>query len=371
MRHALRPRLPWACALWLACSPLGATAAGFDCNRASTPTEQAVCADPVLQQRDGELAQAYRQALTATGWPAELKADQQAWLKRRDACGTRTECLRSVYAARLAQLQPAAVRGSFDWAGRWSRVGDEPAELSLERAAASHGSTAHNSAPPHGGSLHDSPAQTYRLELNATAGANAGSLDGHASLEGDTLRLHDTPELPHCRMLLRRVHRQIELDASGDCGAGQGVSFAGRYLPQAAAAALPAPGLLDLGLVRDAADDRALRLLLGRDYGELVERMNLHSTLTDLDGFGATVTDGFVRGLANAMRAVLMQAPHGRLWVAIRGFDAHDRDEIRYYTSVADWIDRLPQTVQHWRGADDPVPVRLMSADGKPLLRTP
>ncbi|MBK8457102.1 MAG: DUF1311 domain-containing protein [Phyllobacteriaceae bacterium] len=90
-----------------------AQAAGFDCAKAKSPTEKAICADKLLSELDGHLARYYTVAAEAVGDGAAcLKADQRQWVKSvRDACGVKTACLKSAYLKRLATfdgLQPGA-----------------------------------------------------------------------------------------------------------------------------------------------------------------------------------------------------------------------------------------------------------------------
>ena len=63
--------------------PFVASAASFNCNRATKAAEFAVCANYELSQLDDELAVAYDQALGCSG----LKRNKQtAWLKVRNKC---------------------------------------------------------------------------------------------------------------------------------------------------------------------------------------------------------------------------------------------------------------------------------------------
>nr|WP_157504146.1 lysozyme inhibitor LprI family protein [Luteibacter rhizovicinus] len=66
-------------------APLVAHAAGFDCAKARTPSEKAVCASPKLSALDGKLADAFLTALKNHPDKADaLKLDQRHWLASRD-----------------------------------------------------------------------------------------------------------------------------------------------------------------------------------------------------------------------------------------------------------------------------------------------
>ena len=74
-----------ASAVLLLAAPLVAQAAGFDCAKAGTPSEKAVCASPKLSALDGKLADAFRTALKNHPDKADaLKLDQRHWLASRD-----------------------------------------------------------------------------------------------------------------------------------------------------------------------------------------------------------------------------------------------------------------------------------------------
>jgi uncharacterized protein YecT (DUF1311 family) len=85
----------------------------FDCAKAASPAEQAICAEPDLAGADATLADLYRQAMAARrGDPAAagaLRREQRAWLAARDqSCGGEVQCLKAALAARSAALIPAA-----------------------------------------------------------------------------------------------------------------------------------------------------------------------------------------------------------------------------------------------------------------------
>jgi uncharacterized protein len=103
-------------------------AASFDCAKAGTSFEKAICADPGLSMQDEVLAQAYATALggLSADAAAEVKAGQKAWLGFAErACsdeavpiaGTydseQTECLSSVFKGRIAALEASRMEGGY------------------------------------------------------------------------------------------------------------------------------------------------------------------------------------------------------------------------------------------------------------------
>ena len=78
----------------------------FDCGRASTEVEVAICRTPELAQLDRALSDAYsaqRNSASAIRAPA-LAAEQRAWLVQRDRCGGDVNCLSRMMTNRIAQL---------------------------------------------------------------------------------------------------------------------------------------------------------------------------------------------------------------------------------------------------------------------------
>ena len=88
--------------------------AGFDCARAATPVERAVCGNELLARGDLEMGALYRSLLAALrdGRAEQLRAGQRAWLRERNACGTGDAvdvvCIARQYAGRLAALSRLA-----------------------------------------------------------------------------------------------------------------------------------------------------------------------------------------------------------------------------------------------------------------------
>ncbi len=94
----------------LASVSLSAQAASFDCQKAATPTEQAICADNALSDRDSTLAERYQQliALLPEGEKNTLRSEQRSWLKQRNSCtsdiASLNACLGQQFTLREDQL---------------------------------------------------------------------------------------------------------------------------------------------------------------------------------------------------------------------------------------------------------------------------
>jgi uncharacterized protein YecT (DUF1311 family) len=96
-----------------------ASAASFDCARAGTPTEKAICKDSAISKLDGQAAAAFKTAQglwPAGNWSAYIRTEQRQWLKDRDGiCKADITCLKQDYARRLSFL----THPSLKWMGRY------------------------------------------------------------------------------------------------------------------------------------------------------------------------------------------------------------------------------------------------------------
>jgi uncharacterized protein len=93
---------------------LPAHSQSFDCTKAASPIETAICAAPALRDADTALARTYAQAIAATAGDAakaaDLRAAQRGWIVQRNAaCGAGAPeaiaaCLTSAYREHMAAL---------------------------------------------------------------------------------------------------------------------------------------------------------------------------------------------------------------------------------------------------------------------------
>lgn len=77
----------------------------FDCTRAGTPTEYAICGNPGLAQLDRQMADAYAEARAQAANPSIVADAQRSWMSQRNACRSDVDCLRASMQERLATLQ--------------------------------------------------------------------------------------------------------------------------------------------------------------------------------------------------------------------------------------------------------------------------
>ncbi|MDR2209533.1 MAG: hypothetical protein LBE22_11245 [Azoarcus sp.] len=109
-------------------------AAGFDCAKATSATEKAICTDNTLSRLDYLLFFAWTRASGID--PVAMKASQLQWLKQRDACGADTSCLSARYKERLAVLVNIPLPVDADQAGNRQEglIPENPEELTNANA---------------------------------------------------------------------------------------------------------------------------------------------------------------------------------------------------------------------------------------------
>ncbi len=111
----MRLRLLAAIAGLVAAPAFAQTGPSFDCGKASTSVERAICRDPGISAADGQMAAAYRKLVDGLNGAAreELQKDQARWLAGRDqACADGAReiaiCLKNRIENRLVNLRVMA-----------------------------------------------------------------------------------------------------------------------------------------------------------------------------------------------------------------------------------------------------------------------
>ncbi len=88
----------------LTCLTSFANSASFDCSKASSPLEKAICSNPNLSALDDQMAQAYKDARAKSSNQDQLKSDQITWIKGARQCASDSACIEKSYKERLATL---------------------------------------------------------------------------------------------------------------------------------------------------------------------------------------------------------------------------------------------------------------------------
>jgi len=97
-------------------------AASFDCTKASTFIEKAICSESDLSKLDDLLEKAYKKALIETANKKKLTSDQRDWLFNiRNKCQD-SNCIEKVYTERILTINKLTNNDNSFWPGVWNRV---------------------------------------------------------------------------------------------------------------------------------------------------------------------------------------------------------------------------------------------------------
>ncbi|MCP5233761.1 MAG: DUF1311 domain-containing protein [Zoogloeaceae bacterium] len=149
-------------AAFLGLTAFSASAASFDCAKASSRVEMAICASAELSRLDEVMAAAYAKAFASSADPESVKRGQRAWLlDMRNRCQDET-CLVAVYRQRTDTLRDS--------------VGGTPDEGAVQAAGA------HAERLPAGGGVppHSADADDPRDLVILFARTNAGAITSDA-----------------------------------------------------------------------------------------------------------------------------------------------------------------------------------------------
>lgn len=104
----------------------GAQAASFDCKKARSEEEKAVCASPELSKLDEDMAAAYKATLALMAGDnkriALFRKDQVDWVKERGRCGDTVPCLKDEYARRIRWLSNPAHQYAGEWVASKAKI---------------------------------------------------------------------------------------------------------------------------------------------------------------------------------------------------------------------------------------------------------
>lgn len=88
----------------LLCSSTLVSAASFNCSKAASANEIAICSDAELSNLDEVLAAAYKAARKSVADSKKLKSEQINWIKSLGTCDGNVACLITAYKSRLSIL---------------------------------------------------------------------------------------------------------------------------------------------------------------------------------------------------------------------------------------------------------------------------
>ena len=164
-----------------------ANAASFDCAKATTLVENAICSNPALSGLEDQMASLYSQALGQSANTKQFKEDQRAWLKKRNNCQSES-CIKQAYQERLSVLRSSTSNTAMQSP---SRPGECVTTKIVEKSTRFEGAIPGES----GGEIHVSLANNIGLYLTDIPhlaphiNANAYMARTHDFAKGDKVKL--------------------------------------------------------------------------------------------------------------------------------------------------------------------------------------
>ena len=110
-------------------------AASFDCNKAKSPVEKAICADSELSKLDEDLSQTYKLAVIEYPVANYLRIRQREWIKANSFCDKNkmVSCLKDRYKERIKKLSDVNKSQVYSNTNKFSyENGDAVAEIRRE-----------------------------------------------------------------------------------------------------------------------------------------------------------------------------------------------------------------------------------------------
>lgn len=189
-----------AVALVLAFAAGGSMAASFDCKKASSYAEKAICGDGYLSKVDEILAGSYKKAITQTENPDRLRELQREWIAERDQCTTQ-KCLDKSLGERVSFLDnyANAERKVAYEAEQKVRKEEREVERQAQEAAAAQRNEEYRLAQEQSRQQELNNAEQYRLQQEqqrAQAQAQATPVAPTAAYQAPAYSAPKQPAMP-------------------------------------------------------------------------------------------------------------------------------------------------------------------------------
>ena len=230
-------------------------------------------------------------------------------------------------AAEKAETLVEVPQEPVDWKGTWSR-----------------------NEWQNGGTLEIKPmgATRFHFRLVALNGAHTGEVEGVATVDGNRA-IYTDPYNKECilEFLFKNDHVLEIEQSSDDCGAGHGVTYPGIYENTLfKSQETKSPTLVQLGILKNPAQEKIFRELVGDYYETFLNSTQLITEGTDLDKLQAKVFTSAVRGLFSFMENIIMYNKSNQFWAAVIV-----DEQVFYFTNSKKFEKELPQTIEKWRAA--------------------
>ncbi|MFP3726958.1 Ig-like domain-containing protein [Priestia filamentosa] len=193
------------------------------------------------------------------------------------------------------------------------------------------------------------------FNLNATRGAHAGGFEGRAKFTDEKTAIY-VEEETQCQLSFNLGSKDaIEVETTPECYKLQasGVTFEGTY--KKGVVENEKKTLYEQGILLER-HDLMIQDLVGEDYDMFVESTEQYREGDDIDGLGAKVIFGGVRGLYSIMETIYMFDTPGNVYAAV----IVDGNKVKFYTDNDYYKDHLPETVEEWRSRFPDYPVEII-----------
>jgi hypothetical protein len=182
--------------------------------------------------------------------------------------------------------------------------------------------------------------------LFASSGAHLGQFDGMAVRNAADAVYQD--EETKCKVRFSPGSDYLFVQTSPECSSmgGMGVTFAGEFRKENVKVIIPT--LTELGVLDRKVTETAFSALVGKDYDLFLSSFQITYEEDDLDGLGAKVVRGVVRGLDafESNEAIVMSRADGAILAAV--VDERE-DVVKYFSNDSKFRDKLPATIDKWR----------------------
>jgi hypothetical protein len=181
---------------------------------------------------------------------------------------------------------------------------------------------------------------TFRIF--AIAGANIGELKGTAKAKGKKASFKDGT---NCTLEFTLTDDYIEVaQKEGDCGSGNGVTYAGKYKHEKFSSDEEMTTDLAELKILSQEEDIIFRELVENKYNAFVNSAQSTKKCNDLDNFQAKVTCNHIPGLNGVMESIIMVDKNHSIWAAVL-----EEGKVYYFTTDSNFKDKLPNTIDQWR----------------------
>ena len=181
----------------------------------------------------------------------------------------------------------------------------------------------------------------FTFSIEAESGANVGSIDGSAVFDENSNAVYEPDDGFKVQFSISNNILRVKI-LSGDESdyAASGVTFKGIYKKDK----LDEPSLVSQGIFGSEEQETIFKKLVGNEYDNFLYSFMKISELDDLDGFGANVRSGTVKGFSGVIEAIIIVNSKNLIWAAY----IDDDGKIRYFTNDTK-SKTLPKTIDKWR----------------------